>query len=119
MRAYPAAQWTGRCRTNSRRPTRARGNAVRMGQILADEHDLHPPYSTLTRWVRQTELRAPPKRAGEYHFEPGQEMKHQCGTCVFPYSNPYSTQDAKLDSNLDSNAYSKLGANSGATPASN
>src|SRR5664280_2249200 len=55
---------------------RAKGNAVRMAQILADELDLHPPYSTLTRWVRQAELRQPPKRSGEYHFEPGQEMQH-------------------------------------------
>lgn len=55
---------------------RAKGNAVRMAQILAAEHNLHPPYSTLTRWVRQAELRKPAKRAGEYHFAPGQEMQH-------------------------------------------
>ena len=55
---------------------RAKGNAVRMAQILADEYDLHPPYSTLTRWVREAELRQPPKRSGEYHFEPAQEMQH-------------------------------------------
>jgi hypothetical protein len=55
---------------------RAGGNAVRMGQILAEEHDQALPYSTLTRWVRQAELREPPKRSGEYHFEPGQEMQH-------------------------------------------
>jgi transposase len=55
---------------------RARGNAVRMGQILAAEHDLRLPYSTLTRWVREAELRAAPKRSGEYHFAPGQEMQH-------------------------------------------
>ena len=55
---------------------RAKGNAVRMAQILADEYKLHPPYSTLTRWVRQAELRQPPKRSGEYHFEPAQEMQH-------------------------------------------
>lgn len=55
---------------------RAAGNAVRMGQILAEEHDQHLPYSTLTRWVRQAELRAAPKRSGEYHFELGQEMQH-------------------------------------------
>ena len=55
---------------------RAKGNAVRMGQILADEHDLEPPYSTLTRWVREAELRQPPKRSGEYHFAPAQEMQH-------------------------------------------
>jgi len=55
---------------------RAKGNAVRMGQILAAEYDQWLPYSTLTRWVRQAELRQPPKRSGEYHFEPGQEMQH-------------------------------------------
>ena len=55
---------------------RARGNAVRMAQILAAEYDLHTPYSTLTRWVRQAELRKPAKRSGEYHFAPGQEMQH-------------------------------------------
>jgi transposase len=55
---------------------RAKGNAVRMGQILADEHDLQLPYSTLTRWVREAELRAPPKRSGEYDFAPGEEMQH-------------------------------------------
>lgn len=55
---------------------RAKGNAVRMGQILAAEHDQWLPYSTLTRWVRQAELREPLKRSGEYHFAPGQEMQH-------------------------------------------
>jgi transposase len=55
---------------------RAGGNAVRMGQILAEEDELQLPYSTLTRWVRDAELRQPPKRSGEYHFEPGQEMQH-------------------------------------------
>ena len=55
---------------------RAQGNAVRMAQILADEHDMALPYSTLTRWVRRAELRAAPRRSGEYHFAPGQEMQH-------------------------------------------
>jgi transposase len=55
---------------------RAQGNAVRMGQILADEDGRAPPYSTLTRWVREAELRTAPKRAGRYHFAPGQEMQH-------------------------------------------
>lgn len=55
---------------------RAQGNAVRMAQILASEHDMELPYSTLTRWVRQAELRAAPQRSGEYHFAPGQEMQH-------------------------------------------
>jgi len=56
--------------------SRAQGNAARMAQILASEYDMELPYSTLTRWVRQAELRAAPKRSGEYHFEPGQEMQH-------------------------------------------
>jgi transposase len=55
---------------------RAQGNAVRMAQILASEHDMELSYSTLTRWVRQAELRAAPQRSGEYHFAPGQEMQH-------------------------------------------
>ena len=55
---------------------RAQGNAVRMAQILRDEDGQVPPYSTLTRWVREAELREPPKRAGRYHFAPGEEMQH-------------------------------------------
>jgi transposase len=55
---------------------RAQGNAVRMAQILASEHDMALPYSTLTRWVRQADLRVAPQRSGEYHFAPGQEMQH-------------------------------------------
>src|SRR5438105_10932563 len=55
---------------------RAQGNAVRMGQLLKDEDGLVLPYSTLTRWVREADLRAPPKRAGRYHFAPGEEMQH-------------------------------------------
>jgi len=55
---------------------RAQGNAVRMAQILASEYDTRLSYSTLTRWVRQAELRAAPKRSGEYHFAAGQEMQH-------------------------------------------
>jgi transposase len=55
---------------------RAQGNAVRIAQILTDEHGMAPSYSTLTRWVRQAELRAAPKRSGEYHFAPGEEMQH-------------------------------------------
>src|SRR5439155_1257171 len=39
---------------------RAQGNAVRMAQILRDEDGQVPPYSTLTRWVREAELREPP-----------------------------------------------------------
>jgi transposase len=55
---------------------RAQGNAVRMSQILKEEDGIECAYSTLTRRLRQAELRTPAKRAGEYHFEPGQEMQH-------------------------------------------
>ena len=81
---------------------RVGGNAVRIQEILAAEHALVLPYSTLTRWVRQAGLRTPPKRAGEYHFAPGEEMQHdtsphrvrigaktvnaQCASLILAYS---------------------------------
>ena len=55
---------------------RAQGNAVRMSQILQEENGKQVAYSTLTRWVRDADLRASLKRSGQYHFEPGQEMQH-------------------------------------------
>jgi hypothetical protein len=55
---------------------RARGNVARVQQLLANESDLKVPYSTLTRWIRDAGLRHPPRRAGEYHFAPGEEMQH-------------------------------------------
>lgn len=55
---------------------RAQGNVVRIGELLAAEYDLTVSYSTLTRWVREAGLRLPPQRAGEYRFEPGEEMQH-------------------------------------------
>jgi transposase len=55
---------------------RARGNVARVQQLIAAEHDLQVPYSTLTRWIRQAALRSPPSRAGEYGFAPGEEMQH-------------------------------------------
>jgi transposase len=54
---------------------RARGNVVRVQELLADD-GLDARYSTLTRWVREAGLRAPPRRAGEYDFAPGEEMQH-------------------------------------------
>jgi transposase len=54
---------------------RARGNVVRVRELLADE-GTEVAYSTLTRWVRDADLRAPPRRAGAYDFAPGQEMQH-------------------------------------------
>jgi transposase len=54
---------------------RTRGNVVRVQELLAGD-GLDASYSTLTRWVREAGLRAPPRRAGEYDFAPGEEMQH-------------------------------------------
>jgi transposase len=53
-----------------------KGNAVRIQEILADEHAIEVPYSTLTRLIREQDLRAPKKRSGIYTFDPGEEMQH-------------------------------------------
>jgi transposase len=55
---------------------RVRGNGVRVQEVLASESGLQVPYSTLTRWIREAELRDPPRRSGEYHQAPGEEMQH-------------------------------------------
>lgn len=54
----------------------AKGNAVRVREILESQgHKV--PYSTLTRIVRDLELREDrKKRAGIYTFGPGEEMQH-------------------------------------------
>jgi transposase len=55
---------------------RAQGNVSRMGELLTAEYEMEVSYSTLTRWVREAGLRAPPERAGFYAFAPGDEMQH-------------------------------------------
>ena len=81
---------------------RCEGNVVRVQEVLAADHEITIPYSTLTRWVREAELRAPKPRAGRYHFEMGEEMqfdtsphrltlkgqlvKAQCACLVLAYS---------------------------------
>ena len=55
---------------------RAQGNVSRMAELLAAEYEREVSYSTLTRWVREAGLRAPPERAGFYVFAPGEEMQH-------------------------------------------
>lgn len=55
---------------------RARGNGVRVQELLASESGLNVPYSTLTRWIREAQLRDPPKRSGEYHQVAGEEMQY-------------------------------------------
>jgi transposase len=53
----------------------AKGNVVRVREILESQgHDV--PYSTLTRIVRDLELRDRKPRAGAYTFGPGEEMQH-------------------------------------------
>jgi len=55
---------------------RTKGNVVRVQEILKD-HGHTVPYSTLTRIVRDLDLREDQKvRAGTYTFGPGEEMQH-------------------------------------------
>lgn len=55
---------------------RCKGNAVRIHELLLAEHGIDLAYSTLTRLIREQDLRAPKRRAGIYTFEPGEEMQH-------------------------------------------
>jgi len=56
----------------------AKGNVVRVQEILQDQYGRNLPYSTLTRIVRDLDLREDNKktRSGTYEFGPGQEMQH-------------------------------------------
>ena len=80
-----------------------RGNAVRVREELVSRHDIHIPYQSLTWIIRKEELgTGKKKRAGEYVFEPGEEMQHdtsphnillggrkikaQCAALVLAYS---------------------------------
>lgn len=80
-----------------------KGNAVRIAEVLKDQHETDIAYSTLTRLIREhTELRTPKKRSGTYTFGPGEEMQHdtsphrltlggkpvtaQCASLVLAYS---------------------------------
>jgi len=49
---------------------------VRIQEQLKSEHDIDIAYSTLTRLLRDQQLRAPKQRSGRYRFEPGEEMQH-------------------------------------------
>src|SRR6516165_8948340 len=61
---------------------RAGGNGVRVQELLASEAELEVPYSTLTRWIREAHLRDPPKRSGEYHHGPGEDLQDgDCAVC--------------------------------------
>jgi transposase len=56
----------------------AKGNVVRIQEMLKGEHGRHVPYSTLTRLVRDLDLREDHRkpRSGSYEFAPGEEMQH-------------------------------------------
>jgi transposase len=53
-------------------------NVVRIQQVLDEQYGRQVPYSSLTRMVRDLELREQKttKRAGTYAFVPGEEMQH-------------------------------------------
>jgi transposase len=78
----PAAHESQTVRAPGRAPddlkerfNRAEGNVVRLQEMLQSERGQDVPYSTLTRWVREAELREVPERAGEYVFQPGEESQ--------------------------------------------
>lgn len=97
-----ASQWRDILPTLREVYARCAGNAVRIQEILKAEYDTDIAYSTLTRLIKENELRHPIKRVGEYHFDPGVEMQHdtsphrvklgdnvvtaQCASLVFAYS---------------------------------
>jgi transposase len=55
----------------------AKGNVVRMQELLQSERGEDVPYSTLTRWIRDAELREDgTERSGEYDWKPGEEAQH-------------------------------------------
>lgn len=55
---------------------RVAGNVVRIQEILKSDYHQEIAYSTLTRHIRELNLRKTKERHGEYIFEPGQEMQH-------------------------------------------
>ncbi len=88
--------------------SRCLGNAVRIHEVLKDEYKFNIAYSTLTKLIKDTNLRKPAKRFGEYVFEPGVEMQHdtsphnilvgaqkikaQCASLIFGYSRKIYVQ---------------------------
>lgn len=80
-----------------------RGNAVRIREVLKEQHNIDIPYSSLRWLINQEGLgKAAKKPAGIYTFEPGEEMQHdtspykivlgnitqtvQCASLVLAYS---------------------------------
>ena len=92
-----------------------KGNIVRVMEELEAREGVTVPYSTLTAMCRRHGIGVKEKqRAGQYHFDPGQEMQHdtsphdvevggklrrfQCASLVFCYSRRiYAQEYAKWD----------------------
>lgn len=55
---------------------RCKGNGVRIREVLKDEYEIEVAYSSLTRLIREQELRQSKRRSGIYTFGPGEEMQH-------------------------------------------
>jgi transposase len=57
--------------------SQAKGNAVRIQELVQEQLNLAIPYSTLTYRIRTQGLRTPtPTRSGIYTYAPGEEMHH-------------------------------------------
>lgn len=53
-----------------------KGNVVRLKEVLLEKYAHDVAYSSITRIVRQLELREKKQRAGVYEFGPGEELQH-------------------------------------------
>ncbi len=55
-----------------------KSNASRLREVLLEKYDKDVPYSTLTKIIRELQLRNESKkrRSGTYQFAPGQEVQH-------------------------------------------
>ena len=74
------------------------GNRVRVHEELAARYNIKVPYSTLTRFCRESKIGLKAKvAAGRYHFEPGEEMQHDTSPHVVKVgSRKMSLQCASL-----------------------
>lgn len=81
------------------------GNVVRVQEELVARYNITIPYQSLTWLIRKHQVRIPvQKRAGRYHFAPGEEMQHDTSPHRLKLGNrPLTAQCAAL-----SLAYSRL-----------
>lgn len=104
---------------------RCLGNAVRMKEVLEEEHSLNIGYTTLKQHIRNAGLRSPLRRVGEYRFEPGHEMQHdtsphwvllgdkklkiQCASLVLGYSRKLFMQYYPCFTRFEAKTFLKAG----------